>query len=170
MTLQQAADSAVKLEQATYGDRQLPVPDWFDLVRHFIEIIRRASAHPDSRLAKAIGSLTVNLSAIATVSPGLPVELLSVPERALLMKGAWQMVSAGEHQLLQVAREAGLSNTAINDSNGDLPNALRRISDQLPMRERQTKAARAAITGPRSKRSVQIAWAHLQRKFRSTLR
>lgn len=169
MALQQAADSALEVKQAAYGDRQMPVSDWFGLIRHFVGLIRRANAHPESGLARAIRSLAVDLDAIRIVSPGLPVELLSVPERALLMQGAWQMVNAGEHELLQVARDAGLSSAAIRDSDGAPPNALRLMSAPLPGTP-PTKATRAAITRPRSKRSVQIAWSHLQRRLRSALR
>lgn len=170
MAFQHAADSALEVKHAAYGDRQLPASDWFELIRHFVGLIRRANAHPKSGLARAIRSLAVDLDTVGIVSPGLPVELLSVPERALLMQGAWQMVNAGEHQLLQVVRDAGLSSTAISDSDGALPNALRRMPELLPPPRRQLKAARMAALRPRSKRSVQIAWAQLQRRFRSELR
>lgn len=170
MAFQQAADTAIKVKHATYGDKQIPASDWFELARHFVALIRRAHAHPKSGLARAIRSLAPDLGADGVVSPGLPVELLSVPERALLMQGAWQMVSAGEHELLQVARDAGLSSTSISGSDGTLPNALRRMPELLPTPRRQLKATRMAAVRPRSKRSVQIGWAQLQRRFRSALR
>ncbi len=168
--LQQAADSAVKVKHASYGDRLLPASDWFKLIRHFVVLIRRASAHPSSGLGRAMRLLSVDLNAVGAVSPGLPVELLSVAERALLMQGAWQVLNAGEHQLMQVARDTGLSSTAISGCDSAVPSTQRPLPSLAQSGGRQAKATRMAITKPRSKRSVQIAWAHLQRRFRSTLR
>lgn len=167
---QAAADRAVALFEAPFGEQSLAASEWFALARYFACLLRKAAVRRGSGFSMLARSLGVDTDALTPTSTGLPFELLPVSERTSLLSAIWTLLCSGPRQFLQAAAEAPLTQSAFRERRQPAPPALDAIVAQLPESRgriaRRTVDRRAASPRPKSREQVLRLVARLQRRAR----
>ena len=164
--LQLATDEVLRAKQTTYLSSVVSVPEWFTIIRFYIDLVRRALR------AQTVSMETLALGVTAEIRNGLgfvPLEKLALQQRAHLLDCAGRYMLLPFDQLLSEFSTAGLSRQVVFPNGApDVP-PLSRIAEALPGRNgrrviTQRNPPKACQFRPRSQREVERMMRVLRRR------
>jgi len=164
--LQLATDEVLRTKQTTYLDSVISVPEWFAVIKFFIDLIRRALR------AQTVAMETLALGVTAEIRNGLgfvPLEKLALQQRAHLLEFAGRYMRMPFEQLMSELSAAGLSRLAVfPNGEPDVP-SIKRIAEALPNRSAKRDAIRryppsTSQFRPRTQREVERMMRVLRRR------
>jgi hypothetical protein len=166
LDFQRMADKAVVLGKGAFGNRLIPVSDWFATARFLAGLIRQACRRVTSKLADAIRSLGVHVNEHMLPATGLALELLTVAERQALLEATHHLFELGPEVLILSFKGAGISAASLHDKRRPFQNPLQEMIEFLPNgRRERRKPSVESVDRPKRKLAVLAAWARLQRKM-----
>lgn len=162
-----ASSEAIHSHRGFYNSQTLAAHDWFAIARFFIGVVRQALRQPSSKLSQALRHLEVLSDIDNAPLLGLPLELLLPLERDFLFNHAYRLMLVGRSDLLKILLDAGVTTNCLRSDRESIPTGLAEIFLNLTKNDKQFRSSRSILPCPRSRRSVLIAWANLQRKMGS---
>lgn len=164
---QVVADEVLLVGQGAYGTEKLLPAEWFELARYFVTLLRKVARSSPKGLTAFAKELCVDTAHLRPASTGLPLELLSSKERALLLTGAWEMLNAGPRRFLDAAKTVSLTKASLTENGQYVPERIEALIDDLhDRRVDRTANANKDVIRPRSCQAVRRMFARLQRKAR----
>ncbi len=164
---QEIADSVIRDGFGYYGQEELSSQEWFRLSRYFLHVLRRVALRPSDNLAVMVKRMGVT----PTLPPitGLPLEMLTVGERAPLLAGCWMIINAGPDKFLESAVHASVTQATFAGVCRWVPKTILEVIASLPSgavpRKEVDCGNTDALSSPRSKQAVMRMYARLQRKM-----
>jgi len=162
---QAASNNVIHSRHAFYDSQAFAPHNWFAIARFFTGVVRQALRQPSSQLAGALRRLEV-LSGIDNAPLlGLPLELLLPLERDFLFNQAYRLMLVGRSDLLQALLDAGVTANCLRSNSESIPPGLSELFINLSTNDKRARSSRSILPRTRSRRSVLMAWARLQRKM-----
>lgn len=166
MGFQHMADEALTDGGGAFDGRRIQTSDWFAVAVFFVGLVRQAARREKSKLALAVHSLGLNVTAKMMPATGLPLELLSTRERKVLFEAAFSLLLIKPDEMVEAFNKAGVTATALQSKRSQFPVAVKgMLADLSGGKRRPRESSQKASMRPRSKRAVMMAWARLQRKM-----
>lgn len=156
------ADSIVRGRSDGFGGVRLSPEDWFALMRGLHRLMRVLSTHRTGPARAFLALLDVDIDALPSVSLGLSLECLPVPDRVAYLSAVNSILNAGAARFSAAAATTHLCHSSCQAAVG---RNLSYLTQLLPK-----TTPRAHVHGasdhpsPRSKNSVLRSWLLFQRK------
>ena len=163
---QTIADTCSLTGSGVYDTSILKACDWFELLRYFIGLIRRAStAHP-KQLSIFFNALNIPIDQIRPSQTGLAFECLPTEERQIFLCQAWILMNTSTSDLEQNMKDAGLNQQSLQYTKYALPPIIKRLIKDLPVKTIQRKNPSKYLNPkPCPRQTVRRRWARFQRRF-----
>ncbi len=161
------AEAVILNARGLYNTETITSHEWFALARFFTGMIRYCARNQASNIAKALFELRVSM-ALDDSPPifSLPLEMLSPEHRETLFASVAELMAFSGQDLFYAFNNAGVSKNSLQAISRTLPTTFNLVTDRLPVNKRLTRIKRRDhCKTPKSKRSVLMSWARLQRKI-----
>lgn len=166
LALQDCFERADAGQQVSVPFDHLVNEEWFDVMRHFVGLLRSPSLNRSLRFQSFLAMCGINLHARVIPASGLPFELLPVGERSRLLGGAWTMLQNPKSRLIEFASKSGVTGKMLlGIGQTTHPKSIVEIAECLSNGSSRSGVKRSSgIPRPRSRHAVRRMLVLLQRR------
>lgn len=156
------ADSIVQGRSDGFGGLRLSPEDWFALMRGLHRLMRALSNHRTGPARAFLELLDVELDALPSISLGLTLESLPVPDRVSYLSAVNSILNAGAAKFSAAAEITNLCHSTCQAAGGRNLACLAQLLPKTTPRLRVSGTAERS--SPRGKNAVLRSWLQFQRK------